>query len=511
MNLAEQSFDLKYYLKVFFRWKWYFIVPFFGLTIIAGIASFFLPEKYVASSVILAEKGKIINPLIRGVGVSIDETERLRNLKQRILNKPRLETIARKLKLGKNLDDPVELEACVRKLRKILTLETKGTDYFEISCKGSDPIIITKIVQEIVDGFLKQSIINSEKDSYAAVNFMRSQLEVYKKKLEQSERALKEFKQKYIDEMPGSENVVLNNLNNYKSQLAETQLKIKEVKMEMASLRDQLAKEKEIVLKEKTIEQDPLVQNLALLKREYMALISKYTENHPEVKSMKKQIEELEKQVESKKGGDFSYVGTETSSLNPTYRALYERLNSAKITYETLLTREAHLKKKVQIFEEKVKNIPAREEELARLTRDYSQNDEMYRTFLRKLEEARVSNKLAEENKGEKFSVIEPVKVPVQPVSPDRFKILLISLFFSAGLGMGMVFIKEFLDDTLKDYHEAEKFLKKGMVLGTISKIMPPEEVLKRDYKDKLTLVACMLLFFVIIVLGIASSLNLKF
>ena len=88
MNQAEQSFDLKYYLKIFFRWKWYFIIPFFGLTITISTLSFFMPEKYVASSVILSEKGKIINPLMRGVGISMDEKERLRNLNQKILNKP---------------------------------------------------------------------------------------------------------------------------------------------------------------------------------------------------------------------------------------------------------------------------------------------------------------------------------------------------------------------------------------------------------------------------------------
>jgi len=505
--LTDKGFDLKYYLKIFFRWKWYFFAPFFGVFILVNLFGYTIPERYLASSVILAEKGKIINPLIRGVGVIVDETERLRNLQQKILNKPQLEMIAKKLKLVENFNDPFEMESTIENLRKIVTLETKGTDYVEISCKGQSPEMITKIVKELVDGFLKRSIIDSEKDSFAAVNFMRSQLGVYKDKLEQSEKALKEFKQKYIDEMPGTESVVLTNLNTAKSQLAETQLNLKEVKMELDSLKKQLSGEEEIVLKEKTVERDPMYQTLVQLRREYAELISKYTQNHPEVKSKKTQIEELEMQISTQDISDKPVIGTETSSYNPTYRTLYERLNSAKITYEMLKTRENHLNERVYQYEQKVKNIPAREEELARLTRDYSQNDEMYRTFLRKLEEARVSGKLAEENKGEKFSVVEPVKIPVKPVSPDKFKILLISIFMSLGLGFGLVFTKEFLDDTVKDYHEAEKFFNKGMVLGTISMVVTKEDLLKQDYRDKLTLVSCVLLIFVLIVLGFAGTL----
>jgi len=510
MNSEEQVFNLKLYLKIFFRWKWYFIVPFFMLTISALIYSYLTPEIYEANSVILAEKGKIINPLLRGVGVTTDYAERLRNLKQRILNKPQLERIARKLQLSDDLDNPLQVEKAVNNLKNKVSLEIRGTDYFEISCQGKDPKKITLIVQELVDGFLRQSVIDSEKDTYAAVNFMKSQLDVYEKKLEQSEKALKEFKQKYIDEMPGTENVVLSNLNNYKTQLADTKLKLSEIEMEMNSLEKQLSNEEEIILKEKTVERDPMLQALRQMKNEYSELTSKYTTNHPTVISLRKQIEELEKQLISENIDPLPIVGTETSSLNPTYFSILERLNTAKINFQTLSTREAHLLKKVEEFDKKVQNIPAREEELARLTRDYSQNDEMYRTFLRKLEEARVSGKLAEENKGEKFSVVEPVKMPVKAVSPNRIKILLLSILFSGGLGIALIFTKEFLDDTLKDYQEAEKFLGKGLVLGTISHITSEEKLLKKDYRDKLTLVSCILLFFIILILGFASTLHFK-
>ncbi|MBU1627503.1 hypothetical protein KKB18_09065 [bacterium] len=506
MQTTEQSFNLKYYLKILFRWKWYFIIPFFALILGTTIISFFLPEKYVASSIILAEKGKILNPLMRGVGVSIDDAGRLRNLTQKILNKPQLENVAKKLKLGENLNDPFQLDKTVSNLQKKINLETKGTDFFEISCKGSDPKIITQIVQEIVDGFLKQSIIDSEKDSSAAVNFMRSQLEVYKKKLEQSEQSLRDFKQKNIDEMPGTENVALSNLNKARTSLYETQLSIKENEMEINSLENQLGKEKEVVLKEKTVEKDLIFSTLRNMQKEYAELLSRYTENHPEVKSKKKQIEEIEKQIQSNNIDNLSSVGTETSSLNPTYTTLYDRLNEVRINNKTLLTREEYLKLRIDELEKKVKIIPSREEELARLTRDYSQNEDMYRTFLKKLEEARVSGQLAEENKGEKFSVVQPVKMPTHPVSPNRAKILLISLIFSAGLGIAIVFLMEFLDDTIKDYHEAEEFLKKGMVLGSISKITSQEIIIKQDYRDKLTLVSCMILLFIIIILGLTSS-----
>jgi polysaccharide biosynthesis transport protein len=511
MKPAENNnFDLKFYLKVFFRRKWFFIIPFFGISIFTSISTFFLTEKYQASSIILAEKGKIINPLMQGVGIATDDQERLKNLKQKVLNKPQLEAIAKKLKLVENPQNAFEMEACIQELMKIIELNTKGSDYFEILCTGKDPQIITSIVQVLVDNFLKQNIIDSEKDTNAAVNFMRSQLDVYEKKLEKSEQALKEFKQKYIDEMPGTENTALHDLTSYKSQLSETQLKLKELQMEISSLENQLSKEKEIVLKEQTVEKDPLMQKLRDMKTNYSELLSRYTEDHPEIIAMKKQIEEIEKQIKNRSLKDNSIVESETTSVNPTYRTLYERLNSAKIDYQTLMTREHQLSEKVKTNEEKVKNIPAREEELARLTRDYTQNEEMYTTFLKKLEEARVSGQLAEENKGEKFSVVEPVKKPIKPISPNKLKIMLIGFIFSITIGLGMVFLKNFLDDTINDYHEAEKFFKKGMVLGTISNIKSTEGILKQNQIDKLTLITCTLLIFVQFLLGFLGAIDFK-
>ena len=59
--------------------------------------------------------------------------------------------------------------------------------------------------------------------------------------------------------------------------------------------------------------------------------------------------------------------------------------------------------------------------------------------------EAEQAEKLEINQQGEQFQVLDPAKIPDKPFKPAPFRILLMGIFISLGLGVGLVFLLEYL------------------------------------------------------------------
>ena len=70
-----------------------------------------------------------------------------------------------------------------------------------------------------------------------------------------------------------------------------------------------------------------------------------------------------------------------------------------------------------------------------------------------------VSENLETERKGERFTMIEPPLPPEKPVSPNRKLILAAGLVLSLGLGVGAVFVRDFLDPSIRGVDEIRELL----------------------------------------------------
>jgi hypothetical protein len=101
---------------------------------------------------------------------------------------------------------------------------------------------------------------------------------------------------------------------------------------------------------------------------------------------------------------------------------------------------------------------------------------------------------MEKKQKGEKFRIIDAAILPHKPDSPDMMKLFMIVVAVGLGLGCGLVYLLDFLDNSLKQPEGFESELGVA-VLATIPKIYQKKDLRLRQLNRVLTGV-CLLVAF---------------
>ncbi len=106
-------------------------------------------------------------------------------------------------------------------------------------------------------------------------------------------------------------------------------------------------------------------------------------------------------------------------------------------------------------YEAHIRTMPQAERDLAKLTRISKVNADIYTFLLQKHEEARIAQASTLSN----INIVDPAITPEKPVKPKKKQYLLLGLLLAMGLGVGLAFLQEYLDDTIKSADEAKRVL----------------------------------------------------
>ncbi len=191
------------------------------------------------------------------------------------------------------------------------------------------------------------------------------------------------------------------------------------------------------------------------LEAELVVLKERYSEDHPDVQRVKRSIAALK----TSKGSETALpkqternpaVDANQRPDNPAYVALISQLESTKRELAHLSALREDLRAKQHAYDTRLLQIPEIEREYRDLTRDYDNAQVRYREVKAKQMQAEVAVELEKDRKAERFTLSERANLPQKPVSPNRPRIVLVGLAASLGGGLGLAWLRELLDRSVK-------------------------------------------------------------
>jgi len=174
----------------------------------------------------------------------------------------------------------------------------------------------------------------------------------------------------------------------------------------------------------------------------------KYSDEHPDVVRIKREIAALEANLAKAPANSSS--DQRRNPDNPAYITLQAQLNSTDNEIRSLQTKRTDLEKKRTEYEQRLTTMPQVEGEYRNIARDLQNASTQYQEINAKRMQAQIAQQLETESKGERFTLIEPPVLPEEPIKPNRPAIVFLSLVLALGAGLGYAAVAESLDSTVR-------------------------------------------------------------
>lgn len=175
------------YLKLFFRRKWLILAPLFAGFTLGMVAFFLVSPKYESFTKVLVEEQRTMNPLIQDLAVSSSVLQRLQAIRESILSWNNLAEMIKKLKLDTKIENQSQYEGLIKDLREKISVAMNQGNIIQISFQSIDPHEALLVTKTLTDNFIEENLKTQTKETDVAIEFIKEQLQVYKRKIKESE------------------------------------------------------------------------------------------------------------------------------------------------------------------------------------------------------------------------------------------------------------------------------------------------------------------------------------
>jgi polysaccharide chain length determinant protein (PEP-CTERM system associated) len=346
---------------------------------------------------------------------------------------------------------------------------------YEISYRAESPQRVYQVVSVLLNTMTENLLNSSRTDTEAAQKFLDNQIKEYEERLRIAEKKLAEFKKKNIGMMPNEKGGYYSRLQTAQNNADDTQTKLRLAIQRRAELYKQLSGEKPIL---RSSSSSPSSQSLlSKYQQQLNLMLTKYTDQHPDVISLRQQIEELKTNPENSSTDSES---TNSTEFNPVYQDLKIEASKADVEVEALKVELSEQKRIVENLKGLVDSIPEVEAKLAELNRDYDVTHKRYLELVDRRESARLSDMADQSSSEMTIRVIEAPVVPVLPSSPKRKLLLFAVLIFALGAGLGWCVLRYLITPTVTNSRQLRQEFEIP-VFGTVSNTLTRAHLVKRS------------------------------
>lgn len=320
-----------------------------------------------------------------------------------------------------------------------------------LTFKHRDPVIAAAVVNGLADAYLDRhlEVLSNPKTT----QFLQEHFDRAKTRLEESERSLEQFKREHGITTSLKEQLVLtvNQQVSAHTALDQTISQEAELRTRIAQLRRQM---------ESTIS-DPLTVNLLReklvnLQIQERELALRFTEANPSLRAMREEMNGIRQQLTILEKD--KVYGNASSKDASVYSNLQQELLKADADLKAIAARRLSQEGNVTGYQDRLELLNSLEREFDRRLQEVAQEQQNYKLYLSKLEEAKIGNAMDAE-KLASVKILERAQPPLHPIN-EKLGLKLALVFCFALLGsLATAFGLELFNGKLQSEEDVEGYL----------------------------------------------------
>ncbi|MGI8654636.1 MAG: GumC family protein [Pyrinomonadaceae bacterium] len=310
-----------------------------------------------------------------------------------------------------------------------------GTSLVNLHYQHTDPLLAQKIVNTMADIFVYNNFEHETNGADKSSQLLAKEIAELQYKIKEAEGQRLNYAKSNnlpLTDQPGG-NLPAERLTKLSGQLldAEGITKNARARYESAANDPNPNAVPEVLENKRTQELRAKMDDLRAKRAD---LLVTYTAAWPGVKRIDEQIKQIE------------------SSMNQAPR---EIISSLKSNYESALAKENSIRRDFNQAKNETSQQSQAQIQLGVIKQDLETNKQYYNTLIQRYRELIITKN----DKPNNVSVANYSRLPREPIGPPRARNILIALLLSLAGGIGLAFLLDYLDDTLKSVDDIDRYI----------------------------------------------------
>jgi polysaccharide chain length determinant protein (PEP-CTERM system associated) len=485
-EMAELTAAILNFLKAIGKYRWHAVAISWIVAVVGWAIVYRLPNDYQASARVYVDTQSILKPLLSGMTTLPNLDQQVMFMRRTLISRPNVERVMRMVDLDVKARNAKEHEAIVDELiQQIKVTGTERDDIYTITYNNPNPRLGKDVVQALLTIFVEGSFGGKRQDSDKAVQFIDDQIKNYEEKLAVAENSLKEFKIKNMGMLPRQGGDYSSQMTQVSDALSQARLELAEAEQARNAIRRQMTGEPSAGPAGAVMMANPeLDERIAVVHKNLDTLRLQYTEEHPDIVSNKRLLEQLQarKKEEARTRKPSADPG---ANYSPMLQQLTVSLSSAEASVASLRARVSEYQTRLARLRSQSVEAPEVEAQLAQLNRDYEVNRDNYQKLVERRESAKLSGDLSSATDMLTFRVIDPPVAPQVPSGPHRPRLFSLVLVAALLIGLGVAFLLSQVRPTFLNQASLREVT--GLpILGSVGMNWTEEQKVRRKRRLKL-------------------------
>ena len=321
---------------------------------------------------------------------------------------------------------------------KIDIEEVRDTRLLKVNVEDHDPVMARDIANSLAQAYIDFDINNRMKSSQNTLIWLTDHLYEMKKKLENAEENFLSYKQNVnLISIEENQKIITQKITEFNDAYIQARNRRMELDAKLAQI-EQVLKSNEDISHLRSLIASQFINDLysQLMNAgvELSHITKVYKLKHPKVIQIKAKINDVRKKI---------------------HQEIRKELDNLRAEKAVMQAKETVLKKTIADFENEAMETNRNELKFTILKRNVEMNQNLYDALLGRLKEADVTAKINISN----IRITDKAVLPNAPVRPNKLMNIILSIIFGLMTGIGVSFLWEYLDRTLRTEEDIQRYL----------------------------------------------------